>query len=89
MPQLPFYNLQVTTQGLGAGPVNLPTTSADQQFLNAGAEMAARVTEDITRTANDTAMQGASLNLDNLKYNLDKSVQENKVWMPGRRLQMH
>ncbi|OUI52057.1 transglycosylase SLT domain-containing protein, partial [Klebsiella pneumoniae] len=76
MPQLPFYNRQVTTQGLGAGPVNLPTTSADQQFLNAGAEMAARVTEDITRTANDTAMQGASLNLDNLKYNLDKSVQE-------------
>ncbi len=56
-----FYNRQVTTQGLGAGPVNLPTTSADQQFLNAGAEMAARVTEDITRTANDTAMQGLHL----------------------------
>ncbi|HHO6711857.1 TPA: transglycosylase SLT domain-containing protein [Klebsiella variicola] len=76
MPRLPFYDRQVTTQGLGANPVNLPTTSADQQFLNAGAEMAARATEDITRTANDTAMQGASLNLDNLKYNLDKAVQE-------------
>ncbi|HCA9960755.1 TPA: transglycosylase SLT domain-containing protein [Klebsiella quasipneumoniae subsp. quasipneumoniae] len=76
MPRLPFYDRQVTTQGLGASPVNLPATSADQQFLNAGAEMAARATEDITRTANDTAMQGASLNLDNLKYNLDKAVQE-------------
>ncbi|OKN58938.1 hypothetical protein AM420_001150 [Klebsiella pneumoniae] len=36
MPNLPFYDRQVTTQGLGAGPVNLPTTSSDQQFLGAG-----------------------------------------------------
>ncbi|MGH4621873.1 transglycosylase SLT domain-containing protein [Klebsiella pneumoniae] len=76
MPQLPFYNRQVTTQGLGAGPVNLPTTSADQQFLNAGAEMAAKATEDIARTENDTVMQSAALRMDEIKYHLSNQVAE-------------
>ncbi|HCM5243734.1 TPA: transglycosylase SLT domain-containing protein [Klebsiella variicola subsp. variicola] len=76
MPNLPFYDRQVTTQGLGAGPVNLPTTSSDQQFLGAGAEAAARAAETITRQENDTAMQGAAFGLDAIKYGLFKQVRE-------------
>ncbi|HBW9914697.1 transglycosylase SLT domain-containing protein [Klebsiella pneumoniae] len=76
MPNLPFYDRQVTTQGLGAGPVNLPTTSSDQQFLGAGTEAAARAAETITRQENDTAMQGAAFGLDAIKYGLFKQVRE-------------
>ncbi|MDV0590837.1 transglycosylase SLT domain-containing protein [Raoultella ornithinolytica] len=76
MPNLPFYDRQVTTQGLSAGPVNLPTTSSDQQFLGAGAEAAARAAETITRQENDTAMQGAAFGLDAIKYGLFKQVRE-------------
>ncbi|MGG9109381.1 transglycosylase SLT domain-containing protein [Raoultella ornithinolytica] len=76
MPNLPFYDRQVTTQRLGAGPVNLPTTSSDQQFLGAGAEAAARAAETITRQENDTAMQGAAFGLDAIKYGLFKQVRE-------------
>lgn len=76
MPNLPFYDRQVTTQGLGAGPVNLPTTSSDQQFLGAGAEAAARAAETITRQENDTVMQGAAFGLDAIKYGLFKQVRE-------------
>ncbi|HIA9774068.1 TPA: transglycosylase SLT domain-containing protein [Klebsiella pneumoniae] len=76
MPNLPFYDRQVTTQGLGASPVNLPTTSSDQQFLGAGTEAAARAAETITRQENDTAMQGAAFGLDAIKYGLFKQVRE-------------
>ncbi len=76
MPNLPFYDRQVTTQGLGAGPVNLPTTSSDQQFLGAGTEAAARAAETITRQENDTVMQGAAFGLDAIKYGLFKQVRE-------------
>ncbi|HBQ8853208.1 TPA: transglycosylase SLT domain-containing protein [Klebsiella variicola subsp. variicola] len=76
MPNLPFYDRQVTTQGLGAGPINLPTTSSDQQFLGAGTEAAARAAETITRQENDTAMQGAAFGLDAIKYGLFKQVRE-------------
>ncbi|EPM1802676.1 transglycosylase SLT domain-containing protein [Klebsiella pneumoniae] len=76
MPNLPFYDRQVTTQGLGAGPVNIPTTSSDQQFLGAGTEAAARAAETITRQENDTAMQGAAFGLDAIKYGLFKQVRE-------------
>ncbi|MHA9363402.1 transglycosylase SLT domain-containing protein [Klebsiella pneumoniae] len=76
MPNLPFYDRQVTTQGLGAGPVNLPTTSSDQQFLGAGTEAAARAAETITLQENDTAMQGAAFGLDAIKYGLFKQVRE-------------
>ncbi len=41
MPNLPFYDRQVTTQGIGAGPVDLPNNTTDQQMLNAGADAAA------------------------------------------------
>lgn len=76
MPNLPFYDRQVTTQGLGASPVNLPTTSSDQQFLGAGTEAAARAVETITRQENDTAMQGAAFGLDAIKSGLFKQVRE-------------
>ncbi|EIW8626770.1 TPA: transglycosylase SLT domain-containing protein [Klebsiella pneumoniae] len=76
MPNLPFYDRQVTTQGLDASPVNLPTTSSDQQFLGAGTEAAARAAETITRQENDTAMQGAAFGLDAIKYGLFKQVRE-------------
>ncbi|RLM02135.1 hypothetical protein BIY27_25675 [Gibbsiella quercinecans] len=76
MPRLPMYDRQVTTQGLGAGPVNLPETTTDQQFLGAGADTAGKATEEITRKNNDTLMQGVALDLDNLKYNISNQVQE-------------
>ncbi len=70
MPNLPFYDRQVTTQGIGAGPVDLPNNTTDQQMLNAGADAAARATASITRQVSDTALQDGALKLDTIKYNL-------------------
>lgn len=76
MATLPFYDRQNTTQGLGAGPVNLPTTSTDQQLLGAGADAAARAADTITRQVTDTALQDGALKLDTIKYNLYDQVRK-------------
>ncbi|KDE37416.1 transglycosylase [Kosakonia radicincitans UMEnt01/12] len=76
MATLPFYNRQNTTQGLGAGPVNLPQTTTDLQILGAGADSAARATESINRQVTDTALQDGALKLDTIKYNLFNQVRQ-------------
>ncbi|MFH6799048.1 hypothetical protein, partial [Acinetobacter baumannii] len=76
MPTLPFYDRQVTTQGLGPGPVDLPNNTTDQQMLNAGADAAARATASITRQVSDTALQDGALKLDSIKYNLFNQVRQ-------------
>ncbi|MCY3104876.1 transglycosylase, partial [Acinetobacter baumannii] len=76
MPNLPFYDRQVTTQGLGPGPVDLPNNTIDQQMLNAGADAAARATASITRQVSDTALQDGALKLDTIKYNLFNQVRQ-------------
>lgn len=76
MPNLPFYERQVTTQGLGPGPVDLPNNTIDQQMLNAGADAAARATASITRQVSDTALQDGALKLDTIKYNLFNQVRQ-------------
>ncbi|HIE8641177.1 TPA: lytic transglycosylase domain-containing protein [Klebsiella variicola subsp. variicola] len=70
MPQLPFYNRQVTTQGLGAGPVNLPNSTTDQQFLDEGSDAASRAAVSIQSHLDDTSVQDNLLKLTYSRYNL-------------------
>ncbi|PLN40925.1 hypothetical protein CWM86_10255, partial [Klebsiella pneumoniae] len=63
MPQLPFYNRQVTTQGLGAGPVNLPNSTTDQHFLDEGSDAASRAAVSIQSHLDDTSVQDNLLKL--------------------------
>lgn len=76
MPNLPFYDRQVTTQGLGAGPVNLPETTTDQQFLGAGADPAARAAVSIQSHLDDTSVQDNLLKLTYSRYNLAEDQQK-------------
>ncbi|EPI2475494.1 lytic transglycosylase domain-containing protein [Klebsiella pneumoniae] len=76
MPQLPFYNRQVTTQGLGAGPVNLPNSTTDQQFLDEGSDAASRAAVSIQSHLDDTSVQDNLLKLTYSRYNLAEEQQK-------------
>lgn len=76
MPNLPFYDRQVTTQGLGAGPVNLPNSTTDQQFLGAGADAASRAAVSIQSHLDDTSVQDNLLKLTYSRYNLAEDQQK-------------
>lgn len=76
MPQLPFYNRQVTTQGLGAGPVNLPNSTTDQQFLDEGSDAASRAAVSIQSHLDDTSVQDNLLKLTYSRYNLAEDQQK-------------
>ncbi|ELX8332079.1 transglycosylase SLT domain-containing protein [Klebsiella pneumoniae] len=76
MPQLPFYNRQVTTQGLGAGPVNLPNSTTDQQFLDEGSDAASRAAVSIQSHLDDTSVQDNLLKLAYSRYNLAEEQQK-------------
>ncbi|HCB2485344.1 TPA: transglycosylase SLT domain-containing protein [Klebsiella pneumoniae] len=76
MPQLPFYNRQVTTQGLGAGPVNLPNSTTDQQFLDEVSDAASRAAVSIQSHLDDTSVQDNLLKLTYSRYNLAEDQQK-------------
>lgn len=76
MPQLPFYNRQVTTQGLGAGPVNLPNSTTDQHFLDEGSDAASRAAVSIQSHLDDTSVQDNLLKLTYSRYNLAEEQQK-------------
>ncbi|HDF5688905.1 TPA: transglycosylase SLT domain-containing protein [Klebsiella variicola] len=76
MPQLPFYNRQVTTQGLGADPVNLPNSTTDQQFLDEVSDAASRAAVSIQSHLDDTSVQDNLLKLTYSRYNLAEDQQK-------------